>query len=223
MNEIALQNFYTDGKVENVISMLEDLKDYELAYTLGQHFCRIFPLHSILLELTASAAHATKRYNIAYDLYTQLINRTRGPERAKNFIVQQQAIARHVANDYNFYPRDIVVSLCKRMPIPLPLITFTITSCKRFDLFEQTVNSFLNCCTDVEKIDSWLCVDDNSSNEDREKMQSRYPFFRFYFKTKEACLEENTLEGINREITKLKTRIRDLKRKLKLKSYQEGV
>jgi GR25 family glycosyltransferase involved in LPS biosynthesis len=45
------------------------------------------------------------------------------------------------------------------------------------------MNSILNCFEDIEKIDYWLCVDDNSSEEDRQKMKELYPFFTFYFKT----------------------------------------
>lgn len=62
-------------------------------------------------------------------------------------------------------------------------ITFSITTCKRFDLFEKTMNSFINCCKDIHLIDTWLCVDDNSSQEDREKMKEKYPFFQFIWKT----------------------------------------
>ena len=61
-------------------------------------------------------------------------------------------------------------------------IVLTVTSCKRFDLFEKTINSFLNNCSDVGKITYFFCVDDNSSDEDRERMSKLYPFFNFYFK-----------------------------------------
>ena len=61
-------------------------------------------------------------------------------------------------------------------------IFLTVTSCKRFDLFEKTINSFLNNCSDVGKITYFFCVDDNSSDEDREQMSKLYPFFNFYFK-----------------------------------------
>ena len=61
-------------------------------------------------------------------------------------------------------------------------IILTITSCKRFDLFQKTVNSFINNCSDVNKITYFFCVDDNSSDEDREQMMKMYPFFDFYFK-----------------------------------------
>ena len=62
-------------------------------------------------------------------------------------------------------------------------VMFTITTCKRFDLFEQTVNSILKNWLDIDKIDYFFCVDDNSSKEDRLKMQTQYPFFNYHMKS----------------------------------------
>ena len=63
------------------------------------------------------------------------------------------------------------------------VITLTITTCKRFDLFSKTINSIMNCFMDIDKIDEWICVDDNSSEKDREEMVKLYPFFRYINKT----------------------------------------
>ena len=81
-----------------------------------------------------------------------------------------------------------------------PLVTFTITSCKRFDLFQKTVNSFLNCCTDIEKISKWFCVDDNSSEEDRKSMKEKYPFFDFYFKEEDEKGHVKSMNLIKRNV-----------------------
>jgi GR25 family glycosyltransferase involved in LPS biosynthesis/glycosyltransferase involved in cell wall biosynthesis len=64
-----------------------------------------------------------------------------------------------------------------------PRVLLTITSCKRFDLFQKTMNSVLRTWTDLDAVDSFLCVDDNSSEEDRTAMHAAYPFFEFYMKT----------------------------------------
>ena len=61
-------------------------------------------------------------------------------------------------------------------------VFLSITTCKRLDLFKQTVNSILNTWTDLEKISYFFCVDDFSSDKDREYMQKTYPFFHFYLK-----------------------------------------
>ena len=64
-----------------------------------------------------------------------------------------------------------------------PTVFISFTTCKRFDLFQQTVNSILNHWTDVDKINYWFCVDDNSSDEDREQMKNNYSWFDYYMKT----------------------------------------
>jgi hypothetical protein len=75
-------------------------------------------------------------------------------------------------------------------------LIFTITTCKRYDLFEKTINSFINCCNDLDRIDHWFCVDDNSSEDDRQKMKEKYPFFEYVFKNetqKGHCVSMNII------------------------------
>ena len=64
-------------------------------------------------------------------------------------------------------------------------VLYSMTTCKRLDLMQKTLNSFINCCTDILTIDQWICYDDNSSDEDRKKMKELYPFIDFVFKTPE--------------------------------------
>jgi GR25 family glycosyltransferase involved in LPS biosynthesis/glycosyltransferase involved in cell wall biosynthesis len=61
-------------------------------------------------------------------------------------------------------------------------VLFTMTTCKRFDLFEKTMNSILHTWTDLNKVDYFFCVDDNSRQIDRTKMTKAYPFMNFYMK-----------------------------------------
>jgi len=75
-------------------------------------------------------------------------------------------------------------------------LTLTITTCKRFHLFVKTINSFINCCEDVLMIDRWICIDDNSSDDDRKKMKELYPFFEFIFKKPHEKGHVNSLEII---------------------------
>ena len=73
-------------------------------------------------------------------------------------------------------------------------VMLSITTCKRYDLFTATMNSFLKNCLDIEMIDYFFCVDDNSSEEDRKNMEEKYPFFNYYFKTEE---EKGHLKSMN--------------------------
>jgi GR25 family glycosyltransferase involved in LPS biosynthesis/glycosyltransferase involved in cell wall biosynthesis len=79
------------------------------------------------------------------------------------------------------YPADLVDQIHRRGSSTDSEVTLTITSCRRPDLFERTVNSFLRCCTDVERIGRWICVDNGSANEDRDRMRELYPFFEFVY------------------------------------------
>jgi len=60
-------------------------------------------------------------------------------------------------------------------------VFLTMTTCKRFDLFEKTVQSILHTWKDIDQVDAWFCVDDNSSEEDREKMK-QYSWIDYYRK-----------------------------------------
>ena len=77
-------------------------------------------------------------------------------------------------------PSIVIVNRDRKMS---PRVVITFTTCKRFDLFQQTVNSILNMWTDINMVDYWFCVDDNSSEEDRDKMQKEYPWIDYYMKS----------------------------------------
>ena len=76
--------------------------------------------------------------------------------------------------EYSFLPK-----MPKRGKVQVML---SMTTCKRYELFEQTINSILSQWSDVDRIGYWFCVDDNSTAKDRKVMQTRYPFFDYYFK-----------------------------------------
>lgn len=103
------------------------------------------------------------------------------------------------------YNKNIVDEITNRVKTDVPnkhKITLTITTCKRFNLFEKTMNSFINCCQDILLIDRFICIDDNSSEEDRLQMQKLYPFFEFIFKTPE---QKGHLASMNMVISEVKT------------------
>ena len=89
------------------------------------------------------------------------------------FALNRSQLARYTS--YNFKNRRI-----KKVRT---MITFT--TCKRYDLFQQTINSIINQWADVEDIDYWFCVDDNSSIEERNRMRKNYGWIRYYMKRPE--------------------------------------
>ena len=74
-------------------------------------------------------------------------------------------------------------------PISRPLknkqdvqILLSVTTCKRYDLFRKTMDSMLRTWADLDAVDYFFCVDDNSAEADRSLMRGSYPFFDFHMK-----------------------------------------
>lgn len=61
-------------------------------------------------------------------------------------------------------------------------VTLTITTCRRPDLFERTMHTFLRGCLDAHRIVRWICIDDGSDDGDRARMAEAFPFFEFVWK-----------------------------------------
>jgi GR25 family glycosyltransferase involved in LPS biosynthesis len=64
-----------------------------------------------------------------------------------------------------------------------PKVVLTMTSCKRFDLLQRTINSMIENISDISsQVAQWIVVDDNSSESDRQLMKIMYPFITWIFK-----------------------------------------
>jgi len=55
-------------------------------------------------------------------------------------------------------------------------VIFTMTTCKRYDLATDTLNSFFNMCSDWWVIKDWYIFDDNSDPKDIARLKFCYPF-----------------------------------------------
>lgn len=80
-------------------------------------------------------------------------------------------------------------------------VTLTMTTCKRYDLFEKTVNSLLKNVKDLHMVERFICIDDNSSNEDRNKMLRNYPFFEFVFKRTDQKGHVFSMNALKKKLT----------------------
>jgi tetratricopeptide (TPR) repeat protein len=83
-------------------------------------------------------------------------------------------------------------------------IILTMTTCKRFNLFEKTVKSLLSNWTDINKIDYFYCVDDNSSESDRLAMRCAFPFFDYYMKSPEERGHRESMNLIWNKLNEVK-------------------
>lgn len=96
---------------------------------------------------------------------------------------------------------DAVVARVRESQIS-PLLTLTITTCRRRALFERTMDSFLQCCVDRLEIDRWICIDDGSSDEDIDAMRARYPFLEIIRKEPD---ERGHARSMNRLLQEVNT------------------
>lgn len=197
--------FLNNPTEHNAINVLRCLRTNGLNHTvllIGQFFTSLFPDYLDILDELALSAYYTNNQYLAFDYHTEQLKAKGITEsHANKLLFNQHFSIDHVADRYITYKRDIVEQILKRKPSDFPMLTLSITTCKRFDLFEKTMNSILNCFEDIHKIDHWLCVDDNSSEEDRQKMQELYPFFTFYLKTAEEKGHPQSMNIIRSKVT----------------------
>ena len=156
------------------------------ALLFSSKFILLFPLSYEIHLYHARALKHAKQYEHSLETYDKCFNLCRVSNDKINLLRKERAeCISHAKHIFETYPLNIVQEIVNRKPADFPQLTLTITSCKRLDLFERTMNSLLNCCVDLNLIDRWICVDDNSTQQDRSEMQRLYPFFEFVFKTVE--------------------------------------
>lgn len=182
------EKFVKEPSEQNGFNLVNNLRcgnHHQTNILLGTFISNMYPHNTFIRAEVAISAYYSGNYKLSYDLYTKnLLPNLYEQDELLNKFNRHFSIDK-IADNFIYYNKSIVDHLCNKTPNPFPLVTFTVTTCKRFDLFEKTMNSFLNCCLDINRIDRWLCVDDNSTEEDRKKMKELYPFFTFYFKLKE--------------------------------------
>jgi GR25 family glycosyltransferase involved in LPS biosynthesis len=83
-------------------------------------------------------------------------------------------------------------------------IFMSFTTCKRLDLFKQTINSMINHWADLNKVDYWFCVDDNSAEEDRSSMRTLYPWIDYHMKSVEEKGHRASMNIIWNKLNELK-------------------
>jgi GR25 family glycosyltransferase involved in LPS biosynthesis len=190
MNHLASQFLYNMSE-KTAIDLLRLCRCDNYPYLgtfIAKYMETTFPKSREIKEEKAAMHYVKNEHVKAFDTFNRLLRlRSLGKDSAECAVFNRHFSISDdkVANRYNYYNPSKVQMLLKyrKKRRTLPMVTVTITSCKRLDLFTQTLNSFINCVEDLHLIDEWLCVDDNSSEEDREKMCKLYPFIKFYFKS----------------------------------------
>lgn len=197
--ELFLEKFMKSGSITEVILFLKNCQNkeemYQIGMSIGNYFLTLFPNNSEIISELALMAYSLKDYELSLDLIFKLESFIKlSLDIPKNNLLKNTK-KECISKIKNRYIEDNWTFSFKEKE--LKLITFSITTCKRYDLFERTMNSFLNCEQDLSLIDRWICVDDNSSEEDRIKMKKNFPFFEFFFKSekdKGHCRSMNIIQ-----------------------------
>lgn len=169
--------------LKECISYLVKQGHHNLSLFFYEMCSDLYSFDKPLLELAAQSYLSLGETQFSWKIYTDLLtSSTLSPAQLKQYT---EGLSKCAQPSYTFYPEQKIKELSSKRPV-LPFVTFTITTCKRYDLFERTINSFINCCDDVHLISEWICVDDNSSEMDRALMRQKYPFFKFLMKDHES-------------------------------------
>ena len=174
--------FSTSENALQIVRYLRCSNMFQLGITFGKYFNNLFPFSHEIKEEYGICLFYTKSYELSYDVFTKALDFKGIDENtSKRLLFNQHFNIDHVADRYTYYNTQMIQKIFKRHKNDIKLVTFTITTCKRLDLFQKTINSVINCF-DIDLIDEWVCIDDNSSEDDRKNMMDLYPFFTFIFK-----------------------------------------
>ena len=114
----------------------------------------------------------------AFTLFRQLLARPDIPEADRQRIASNRDMCvPAMIEAASPYPQKLVERLVDGSGDPEVLVS--LVAGKDLKSTEQTLNSFLNCCTDVSRVGRFLVVDAGLSAEDRETLQERCGFLEF--------------------------------------------
>jgi hypothetical protein len=166
--------------IENYIRKLRHQELHYIVVDLGIKFLQLFPYSNSIKEDVAISCYWVdpSRLNLGMSLLNEL------ETQCNDDVVLFQRVER---NKLFFQKKLNDISFKKHITFAkfntLPVVTFATTTCKRLDLFIQSMNGFLENCLDKHLIHEWICIDDNSRADDVTTMKTMYPFLKIISKS----------------------------------------
>lgn len=147
-------------------------KLFSLATLIGKKLCKTYSHSFRLLSITGVAAFGDKQYKFSYYILSKSLKYA--PNDSINDILNNRNFSiPHIINKQIDYNKEKTLKITRGK---LNIITFVIN----LKNYEQSLNSFINCCKDIDKIDKWYFVDKNVTIDDKNIIKNKYPFFDFY-------------------------------------------
>jgi GR25 family glycosyltransferase involved in LPS biosynthesis len=171
------------------VSWLRQQNLFQIGIFVGEPYVDVFVSDFRFLTELSICYYYLGEYEKAFNCSQKLLQHRMDEQLSSSVLFNMHFCIPHIKDKFIGY------STVTPPDTKLGLVTLTVTTCKRFDLFEKTINSFINCCKDIHLIDRWICIDDNSSESDRQKMKDKYPFFEFILKNPD---EKGHAQSMNR-------------------------
>lgn len=125
-----------------ILCMCIENKHYAIGIELGQYFISIYVNNIDIHRLLAQLYYINSMYHKSYKIYNRILSKFIKSEREVNEIIEEShKCIKHICDNFTTYNEKIVSGITRQDRIPG--ITVTITSCKRLDLYKQTINSVL--------------------------------------------------------------------------------
>ena len=133
----------TENNSCNLVRTLRCSNLHNMNVLIGNYLSGLYPHNLDIISERAISAYYSNNYKLSYDLYSKILDSRILDEKQSCFhIFNRHFSTNHIINNYIDYPILIVDQILKNPVNPTPLVTFTITSCKRFNLFEKLLILF---------------------------------------------------------------------------------
>ena len=131
-----------------------------------------------ILTSKASILSKTKKYDESYILANDILKRNLIPESQRELLETiRDSNIEYLKNNYLRYSQPNINNIFSVIKNKKNInVALAITIGETFETFEKTINSFINCCSDLNKIDYWFSTDELTSMNDQPKIKKTYPF-----------------------------------------------
>ena len=164
---------------ENLITKLRHSEKYYAGAYLAEEFLKLYPKSNTLRDEYAFCCFYINKNQKGLELLNEIEEDRHGKVDLMERVLFNKKLFLRFFEDSDPTP----AAPSRADPVmKIHSVTFSTTTCRRFDLFVKSMDAFLENCVDKYLISRWICVDDNSSEEDRTIMKEKYPFFEFVWK-----------------------------------------
>jgi hypothetical protein len=162
----------SEKNAKNLLNFSTSSGFFNLSISIGKYMNKLYPYDAFFVGEIAKASFYAKKYLLSYKSYSKLLKYTNKKEEIDRIIINRKLSLPYIINTYIDY-NDKKIKTIKEYPLN---ITSFVINCGSY---EKTINSFINCCLDVHKIDKWFFVDDKLTDDDKINIKEKYPFFTF--------------------------------------------